>query len=186
MCWRSGRQSMAPRVWRRRRCGASSIASKQKLTRRSSPTKRTTREQDAARWRAGARLAGAIGAYQCQELRARRHVLVSCRYGAKQSALQVYLPRARTAGARILTDATVARIVVTSRDTGQGSRRRSASTRADVTLLPRAKCSSTPRSSCSRPAPCQRRSFAALGTGRRRRGTLSAAAPYHGAPGPHA
>lgn len=45
---------------------------------------------------------------------------LGCRYGAKQSALQVYLPRARTAGARILTDAAVERIVVTSRDTGKG------------------------------------------------------------------
>lgn len=45
---------------------------------------------------------------------------LGCRYGAKASALQVYLPRARAAGARLLTDAAVERIVVTARDTGAG------------------------------------------------------------------
>jgi choline dehydrogenase-like flavoprotein len=45
---------------------------------------------------------------------------LGCRYGAKQSALQVYLPRAIAAGARVITDAAVERLVVTARDTGSG------------------------------------------------------------------
>lgn len=45
---------------------------------------------------------------------------LGCRYGAKMSALEVYLPRARAAGARILTDAVVTKLVVTARDTGKG------------------------------------------------------------------
>ncbi|MGQ0642721.1 MAG: GMC family oxidoreductase N-terminal domain-containing protein [Gemmatimonadaceae bacterium] len=45
---------------------------------------------------------------------------LGCRYGAKQSALQVYLPRALAAGARVITDAAVQRVVVTARDTGAG------------------------------------------------------------------
>ncbi|MGH7713437.1 MAG: FAD-dependent oxidoreductase [Gemmatimonadaceae bacterium] len=45
---------------------------------------------------------------------------LGCRYGAKQSALQVYLPRALAAGARVMTDAPVQRIVVTARDPGVG------------------------------------------------------------------
>jgi choline dehydrogenase-like flavoprotein len=46
---------------------------------------------------------------------------LGCRYGAKQSALQVYLPRALAAGARVITDAAVERIVVTARDPGSGT-----------------------------------------------------------------
>lgn len=45
---------------------------------------------------------------------------LGCRYGAKQSALVVYLPRAIAAGARVISDAAVERIVVTARDTGRG------------------------------------------------------------------
>jgi choline dehydrogenase-like flavoprotein len=45
---------------------------------------------------------------------------LGCRYRAKQSALEVYLPRAVAAGARIISDAVVERIVVTARDTGHG------------------------------------------------------------------
>jgi len=44
---------------------------------------------------------------------------LGCRYRAKQSALEVYLPRAVAAGARIISDAVVERIVVTARDTGR-------------------------------------------------------------------
>jgi choline dehydrogenase-like flavoprotein len=43
---------------------------------------------------------------------------LGCRYGAKQSALQVYLPRAIAAGARVITDAPVQRVAVTARDAG--------------------------------------------------------------------
>ncbi len=45
---------------------------------------------------------------------------LGCRYGAKQSALQVYLPRAIDAGARVIADAPVQRVVVTARDGGVG------------------------------------------------------------------
>jgi choline dehydrogenase-like flavoprotein len=45
---------------------------------------------------------------------------LGCRYGAKQSALQVYLPRAIAAGARVITDAPVQRVAVTARDRGVG------------------------------------------------------------------
>jgi choline dehydrogenase-like flavoprotein len=45
---------------------------------------------------------------------------LGCRYRAKQSALEVYLPRAIAAGARVISDAVVERIVVTARDTGRG------------------------------------------------------------------
>ncbi|MEW5917225.1 MAG: GMC family oxidoreductase N-terminal domain-containing protein, partial [Gemmatimonadota bacterium] len=45
---------------------------------------------------------------------------LGCRYGAKQSTAQVYIPRALAAGARVLTDAAVSRVVRTARDTGSG------------------------------------------------------------------
>ncbi len=45
---------------------------------------------------------------------------LGCRYRAKQSALEVYLPRAIAAGARVISDAAVERVVVTARDTGRG------------------------------------------------------------------
>jgi len=45
---------------------------------------------------------------------------LGCRYRAKQSALEVYLPRAIAAAARVISDAAVERIVVTARDTGRG------------------------------------------------------------------
>ncbi len=45
---------------------------------------------------------------------------LGCRYRAKQSALEVFLPRAIAAGARVISDAAVERVVVTARDTGRG------------------------------------------------------------------
>lgn len=45
---------------------------------------------------------------------------LGCRYRAKQSALEVYLPCAIAAGARVVSDAAVDRIVITARDTGRG------------------------------------------------------------------
>lgn len=46
---------------------------------------------------------------------------LGCRYGAKQSTAQVYIPRALAAGARVITDAAVSHIVRTKRDSGSGS-----------------------------------------------------------------
>jgi choline dehydrogenase-like flavoprotein len=66
-----------------------------------------------------------------------------CRYGAKQSVERVYVPRALTAGARLVPDARVERIAVIERDGGasaiaRGARRTTAPLkRVHVTLLDR-------------------------------------------------
>ena len=50
---------------------------------------------------------------------------LGCRYGAKQSALDVYLPRAFAAGARLLCSTRAMRIERAERDTGRGTPPRS-------------------------------------------------------------
>lgn len=88
-------------------------------------------------WRAGA---GRINAREC--IRA-GFCGQGCRYGAKQSTDQVYVPRALAAGARLVSDARVDRIEVVERDrastaTARGTRRATAPLkRVHITLLDR-------------------------------------------------
>ncbi|MBC7897105.1 MAG: GMC family oxidoreductase N-terminal domain-containing protein, partial [Cytophagaceae bacterium] len=64
---------------------------------------------------------------------------LGCRYGAKQSALEVYLPRAFAGGARLLTGTRAVSLERLERDTGQGTPPRTcvhAVTIDEVTQLP--------------------------------------------------
>ena len=67
---------------------------------------------DGARALGWAARAAAINARDCRRAGFCGH---GCRYGAKQDARQVYLPRAVAAGARILTDARVERVELAER-----------------------------------------------------------------------
>ena len=91
-----------------------------------------------------------------------------CRYGAKQSADRVYVPRALAAGARLLPDARVDRIEVIERDgsgtaVARGARRTTAPLkRVHITLLDR--LTRTPRGTLVAEAPVVMLAAGAVGT----------------------
>ena len=91
-----------------------------------------------------------------------------CRYGAKQSADRVYVPRALAAGARLLPDARVSRIDVLERDGGGSAVARSARRttaplkRVHITLLDR--LTRAPRGTLVAEAPVVVLAAGAVGT----------------------